>query len=159
MPPTTTTNPTLVADIERASRRYRDEHHLHANIDLATGHIVLPIDGIVAAITMPPELGRRVLAGLRVRLLAGPVIECPATRRWIFLTGPDQPRCDTTLADLHRLDVIVCPRGEQIILPSPADERIGIRHWANPPSQRDIPPQSAVISTTRAMAHHSDDQR
>lgn len=159
MPPTTTTRPSPIPDLQQRCDSYRTDHHLPAILGPATRQILLPIEGIVAAITMPPALGQRVLAGLRVRMLAGPVIASTATHRWTFLTGPGDTHSANTLADLLRLDVTVCPIGEHIALPTPADEHIGTRHWANPPSHRDLPPQSTVIATTRAMAYRTGDQR
>lgn len=152
MAPSTPDGPLLISDIEQRCRSYHTEHHLQAVIDPRTRHIQLLIEGILAAIIMPATLGHRVLAGLRVRMLAGPVIVSTTTRQWTFLTGPAYTPCETTLVDLLRLDVIIPAAGDRITLPSPDDERVGIRFWENPPSTRDLPPHSAVIATIRAMA-------
>lgn len=157
MSPSTHSRPLLISDIEQRCRSYHTEHHLQAVIDPRTRQIRLPIEGIIAAIIMPASLGYRVLAGLRVRMLAGPVIVSTPTRRWIFLTGPAYQPCDSTLADLRRLNVTIPAIGDQITLPSPEDEQVGIRFWENTPTAHDLPPHSAVIATIRAMAYQRHD--
>jgi hypothetical protein len=102
---------------------------------------------------MPLDLGRRVLAGLRVRMLAGPVIERPHTERWTFITGPGHTLDEAVYADLLRLGASVAPQGDNVVLPSPEDERLGLWRWESTPTAlSDFPPQSAVIATTRAVA-------
>lgn len=114
---------------------------------------LLPIGGLVGALTMPRELGRRVLASLRVRMLAGPVVEHPHRQRWTFLTGPGHTLAESVNADLLRLRASVASPGDDMILPSPEDERLGLWLWVySPEALRDLPPQSAVIATTRAVS-------
>jgi hypothetical protein len=101
---------------------------------------------------MPAELGRQVLGGLRVRMLAGPVVDRPANARWTFITGGGGELGQTVSAELLRLQVSVASEGDDIALPSAEDDELGLLRWENPPSRNDFPPQSAVIATTRAMA-------
>ena len=83
---------------ERCVRCCRD-YRLPATVDPASGRILLPIGGLVRAVTS------------------------------------------------------VAHPGDDVVLPSPEDERLGLWHWiCSPEAGRDFPPQSAVIATTRAMA-------
>ncbi|MFB9617452.1 MULTISPECIES: hypothetical protein [Pseudonocardiaceae] len=132
---------------------YRSEYGLPAALDRATERILMPVGGLVGAVTMPVELGRRVQAGLRIRMLAGPVVERTQTQRWTFITGPGHTLDDVIYAELLRLGASVAPQGDNVVLPSPDDERLGLWRWESAPKAlNDFPPQSAVIATTRAMA-------
>lgn len=150
-----TSSPALCSDStpEERCAFYRREYHLPAAVDVATRRILLPVGGMVGAVSMPLDLGRRVLAGLRVRMLAGPVIELPHTERWTFITGPGHSLNEAVFADLLRLGASAAPQGDSVVLPSPEDECLGLWRWERKPAARgDFPPQSAVIATTRAMA-------
>ncbi len=150
-----TTRPATHPDTtpEQRCLRYRRDHHLPATVDPTSRRILLPIGGLIGAITMPTALGHRVLAGLRVRMLTGPVIAHPHTHRWTFLTGPGHTLTETVHADLLQLQTSVAHPGDDVVLPSPDDEHLGRRHWIhNPDTRSDLPPQSAVIATTTAMA-------
>ncbi|OLZ45575.1 hypothetical protein BS330_39045 [Amycolatopsis keratiniphila subsp. nogabecina] len=132
---------------------YRNKCRLPAVVDPATQRILLPVGGLVGAITMPLHLGRRVLAGLRIRMLAGPVVERPHIQRWTFITGPGHDLDEVVSADLLRLGASVAAQGDNLVLPTPEDERIGLWRWeCVPQASGGVPPQSAVIATTRAMA-------
>ena len=132
---------------------YRSEYGLPATVDRSKQRILLPVGGLIGAITMPLELGRRVQAGLKIRMLAGPVIERAQTQRWTFITGPGHTLDDAVHAEVLRLGASVAPEGDNIVLPSPDDERLGLWCWeCAPKALKDFPPQSAVIATTRAMA-------
>jgi hypothetical protein len=135
---------------------YRNQYGLPAVVDSATGRILLPVGGLVGAVSMPSELGCRVLAGLRIRMLAGPVVERPPTQRWTFITGPGHTLEEVVFADLLRLGASVAPQGDHIVLPAPEDERLQLWRWSCAlEASSDFPPQSAVIATTRAMATSS----
>lgn len=132
---------------------YRSEYGLPATVDRSKQRILMPVGGLIGAITMPLELGRRVQAGLKIRMLAGPVIERAQTQRWTFITGPGHTLDDAVHAEVLRLGASVAPEGDNIVLPSPDDERLGLWCWeCAPKALKDFPPQSAVIATTRAMA-------
>lgn len=151
---TSTTGPPVRSgpNPEERCALYRNQYQLPVTIDPTTHRILLPIGGLVGAVSMPQELGRCVLAGLRIRMLAGPVVDRPPTQRWTFLTGPGHPVDEAVAADLLRLGASVAPQGDSIVLPSPDDERLLLWRWeCAPKASRDLPPQSAVIATTRAM--------
>ncbi len=138
---------------EQRCARYRRDHHLPATVDPASRRILLPIGGLIGAITMPTALGHRVLAGLRVRMLTGPVIAHPHAQRWTFLIGPGHTLTETVHADLLQLQTSVAHPGDNVVLPSPDDEHLGRWHWiVSLDTLNDFPPQSAVIATTTAMA-------
>lgn len=102
---------------------------------------------------MPHALGHRVLASLRVRVLTGPVVEHPHSQRWTFLTGLGHPPAESVNADLLRLQASVACPGDDVVLPSPDDEHLGRWHWVlHPEALGDLPPQSAVLATTRAIS-------
>lgn len=82
--------------------RYCHPYRLPATVDPVSRRILLPIGGLVGAVTMPIELGRRVLAGLRVRMLAGPVVEHPHAQRWTFLTGSGHTLAESVTAALRK---------------------------------------------------------
>ncbi len=154
MTTSTTGNPATGRDavLQEHCESYQTEHGLNAVVDPARHRIVLLVAGIIGAVTMPAGLGRQVLAGLRVRMLAGPVIDRPTTARWTFITGPGHELGQTASAELLRLRVSVALVGDELALPSAEDDELGLLRWENPPSRNDFPPQSAVIATTRAIA-------
>ncbi len=139
--------------IEARHAFYSRECGISAVIDPSLGKIVLEVGDLVGAVTMPRALGLRVDAGLGVRMLAGPVISQSRIGRWIFLTGPGGPLDESTMADFFDLGVAIASTGDFIKFPSPEDERLDVLRWERiPRSLKDLPPQSAVIATTRAMA-------
>ncbi|WP_173130378.1 hypothetical protein [Kibdelosporangium persicum] len=155
MTTSTTNSPATRTDStpEERCAFYRDTYRLPAAFDPAARRILLPVGGLVGAITMPGELGRRVLAGLQIRMLAGPVVERLHTYRWTFITGPGHTLDEVASVELLRLGASVALHGNHIILPSPEDEQAGLWRWEREPeASSDFPPQSAVIATTRAMA-------
>lgn len=102
---------------------------------------------------MATALGHRVLAGLRVRRLVGPVVAHPHAHRWTFITGPGHTLDESVHADLLQLQTFVAHPGDDVVLPSPEDEYLGRWHWVcSPDTLSDLPPQSAVSATTKAMA-------
>ncbi len=155
MTTSTTRTPVAHSDLtsEERCNSYRSEYGLPATVDRSTQRILMPVGGLLGAINMPIELGRRVQAGLQVRMLAGPVIGRARTQRWTFITGPGHALDDVVHADLLRLGVSAAPEGDNIVLPSPDDERLGLWCWECAPNAlKDFPPQTTVIATTRAMA-------
>ena len=153
----TSTTRTSVAHTDSTAEErcafYGSEYGIPATVDRSTPRILMPVGGLVGAINMPLELGRRVQAGLQIRMLAGPVIERAETQRWTFITGPGHTLDDVVHAELLRLGASVAPEGDNIVLPSPEDERLGLWRWeCEPKALKDFPPQSAVIATARAMA-------
>ena len=140
--------------LEMRCVRYRRDLHLPATIEVDSRRILLPIGAHHGAVTMPSDLGARVLARLEEAAIAGPVVDHPRARRWTFLTGPSRP--DTlsaaASADLFRLYATVACAGSQIVLPSPDDERTGYRTWVREPEASDNrPPVRAVVDAARAL--------
>ncbi|MGW0183616.1 hypothetical protein [Nocardia sp. NPDC003345] len=139
--------------LERHCRRYREKDLLPAVVDPGSQRILLRVGATYGAVTMPTELGERVLQGLRAAGIAGPVFAHPRARRWTFLTGPT--RHDeftvTAAAELFRLYTTVAGTGSQVVLPSAEDERSGYRVWvAGPEALGTRPPQHTVIEAARA---------
>ena len=124
---------TTVIDTSLTDRceRYRRVFHLPAAVDDASGHIVLEIGNQFGAVTMPADLGERVLRQFTQSGLVTPVVHHPRARRWTFVTGPAQDAGVTAsvAAELFRLYTTVACTGSQVVLPSAEDERTGYRIW------------------------------
>ncbi|MEU2037559.1 hypothetical protein [Nocardia niwae] len=124
-------------------------------MDPGSHRILLQIGVDYGAVTMPAELGERVLRQLVQDGIAGPVVDHPRARHWTFLTGPAGPDtiAPAVSAELFRLYAAVACAGSQVVLPSPDDERTGYRVWVRSPEVAGRrPPISAVIETIRAVA-------
>ncbi|MFF0544243.1 hypothetical protein ACWEVD_06350 [Nocardia thailandica] len=144
----------LDSTLEFRCVRYRREFQLPAAIDPESRRILLHIGAHHGAVTMPGDLGERVLERLRQAGIAGPVIAHPRARRWTFLTGPSRPEPLAAMvsAELFRLYTTVACAGSQIVLPSPDDERTGYRTWIQAPARTgDRPPVSAVVEAAREL--------
>ncbi|WP_370947375.1 hypothetical protein AB5J62_07410 [Amycolatopsis sp. cg5] len=114
-------------------------------IEVRTRRLLIATGDALDAITMPPEFGEQVLAGLRIAMLAGPVIAGDAN--WTFLTRPVVTH--SVPEDLARLRVHAIPHGEQLVLPASEHQ------WVLAPSPRQQPTLwTAVIGTARRAAHH-----
>jgi hypothetical protein len=87
---------------------------------------------------------------MTVRAMPAPVICHPCGDRWTFLTGPGHTVTTDRTAALLRMRVSVVGAGAQVVLPSPESECLG--RWICWPSRADLPPQSALLATTQAMA-------
>ncbi|WP_459546962.1 hypothetical protein [Nocardia sp. X0981] len=138
--------------LERHCRRYREKDLLPAEVDSTGQRILLHVGATHGAVTMPTELGERVLQRLRASGITGPVFAHPRARRWTFLTGPTRHDVFTAAAaaELFRLYTTVAGTGSQIVLPSAEDELSGYRIWiAGPDAVGTRPPQEAVIDAAR----------
>lgn len=138
--------------LDRHCRRYREKDLLPAAVDSAGRRILLHVGATHGAVTMPTELGERVLQRLRMSGTAGPVFAHPRARRWTFLTGPTRHDAFTAAAaaELFRLYTTVAGTGSQIVLPSAEDEISGYRIWITGPDAFGTrPPQEAVIDAAR----------
>ncbi|MEV5647479.1 hypothetical protein AB0L57_04420 [Nocardia sp. NPDC052254] len=148
---------TSVIDTSLTDRceRYRRVFHLPAAVDSASGHIVLEIGTRFGAVTMPADLGERVLRQLTQSGLVTPVVHHPRARRWTFITGPAAVAGVTTsvAAELFRLYTTVACTGSQVVLPSAEDERTGYRIWVQAPEHLDaVVPMAAVVEAARLSA-------
>jgi hypothetical protein len=117
----------------------------------AAGTPVMLIGSQVGAIGMPENLGRRVLRGLRIAMLAGPVLAEPDEGNWLFLSTPIQDSRPDLLPGLAEVGVFVVAPGRTITLPTDLhgrDER-----WVVAPlPRRDLTPWQAVLATIRRSA-------
>ncbi|WP_410575653.1 hypothetical protein [Amycolatopsis sp. cmx-4-61] len=113
--------------------------------------IVLQLGGVFGAVTMPAGLGRKVVASLRVRAMPAPALAHPGGQRWTLLSGPGTVTLED-LAALVPLGVSVVGETAVVVLPSPETEALGLWHWVQQPTPADLPPQAALLTTTRAMA-------
>jgi hypothetical protein len=123
--------------------------HEKDRLIMVTGHSV-------DVIGMPAGLGDRVLRGLRVANLAGPVLARGSNKPgsdgqggdWLFLcrpVGDSRPELRATLAE-H--GVFVISRGEAITLPAQLTGRAA--GWVRAPLPRCTPPPwQAILATAR----------
>lgn len=135
--------------------RYRRVFHLPALVDDASQHIVLEIGAQFGAVTMPADLGERVLRQLTRSGLVTPVVHHPRARRWTFITGPARAAgvSASVAAELFRLYTTVACTGSHVVLPSAADERTGYRIWVQAPGHLDaVVPMAAVVEAVRISA-------
>ncbi|WP_051022237.1 hypothetical protein [Nocardia pneumoniae] len=79
--------------------------------------------------------------------LSIPAVTAPRSKRWTFLTVPDENRL---FAELFRLNVSVSRFGAQIALPSPGARQAGFRVWVLPPLDAFRLSGMAVIESVRA---------
>ncbi|WP_227981810.1 hypothetical protein [Nocardia spumae] len=148
---------TTVIDTSLTDRceRYRRVFHLPAAVDDASQHIVLDIGRQFGAVTMPADLGERVLRQLTQSGLVTPVVHHPRARRWTFITGPARTAAvsTTVAAELFRLYTTVACTGSQVVLPSAEDERTGYRIWVQTPDHLEaVVPMAAVVEAARLSA-------
>lgn len=103
---------------------------------------------------MPATLGEKVLAELRIMMLAGPVTAGPGDDWWTFLSHPATASCLGIPTALRRLRVHPAPQGTPVIIPTHVGGADSTRwRWIAPPhSGRPLPPWSAVIGATHRVA-------
>lgn len=110
--------------------------------------LIMFTGGQLDAIGMPAVLGGRVLRGLRIAMLAGPVLARPNSSNWIFLSTPIEDSRPDLLAGLAEIGVFVFPRGEPITVP--ADVHGRTPGWVHAPMPRCAPPPwQALLATAR----------
>jgi hypothetical protein len=129
---------------------YRTECGLPAQL-VEDDRIVLQLGGVFGAVTMPVGLGRKVIASLQGRAMPAPALAHPGGQRWTLLSGPGTVTLEEVAA-LVPLGVSVVGETAVVVLPSPETEALDLWHWVQQPSQADLPPQAALLATTRAMA-------
>lgn len=119
--------------------RYAQGPHEGDRLIMVTGHSV-------DVVGMPAGLGERVLRGLRVANLAGPVLAHGAD--WLFLCGPVGDSRPELRSSLTEHGVYVISRREAVTVPSD----LGTRRdgWLLPPLPRCVPPPwQAVLATAQ----------
>lgn len=140
-------------EIGPAARRcsqYYNDHGLPVALDFPSRSIFLKVGGLVGAVTTPAATGADVLQRLDIAMSGGPVVVDSGKKRWIFLTGSPRSINDDTMVDLLRIGATVHKAGEQLTLPAPEEERLGLRQWQRPLTVgRDLPQQSLVIAMIR----------
>jgi hypothetical protein len=102
----------------------------------------------VDAVAMSKRLGGRVLAELRIAMLAGPVLADATARWWIFLTRP-AGGIGWSAKQLGDLDIHAVPRGSRVIVPSEISETPQWPWIERPRALHLLPPWAAVIATAR----------
>ncbi|KAA2261798.1 hypothetical protein F0L68_15435 [Solihabitans fulvus] len=113
--------------------------------------VFLPLGPATTALAMPARIGSRVLADLRSRMLAGPVLVLPGPREhWIFLAEL-VALLPTHLKAPPEVQFVKSPH--RIVLP-PTMTRYGSVRWANPPSHSRhwFPPFTAVLALARSAS-------
>lgn len=113
--------------------------------------VFLPLGPATTALAMPARIGSSVLADLKARMLAGPVLVLPGPREhWIFLAElvallPTQLKAPPEVQFLRSPHRVVLP---------PTMTRYGSVRWANPPSHSRhwFPPFTAVLALARAAS-------
>lgn len=142
-------DPTIGPTARRCSEYYND-HGLPVALDFPSRSILLKVGGLVGAVTTPASIGPVVLKRLDIAMSGGPVVIDSGRKRWTFLTGSSRSVSDDTTVDLLRLGATVHRGGEQLALPVPEEERLGLRQWQRPLTiGRDLPQQSLVIAMIR----------
>jgi hypothetical protein len=146
--PLATYDPELASAAGRCNLYFHD-HGFPVALDLPTRRILLNVSGLVGAVTVPATTAAKVLKRLDMAMSSGPVVDS-GNKGWIFLTSSPRSLNDDTVVDLLRLSVTVHNVGERLTLPSPEEERLGLREWHRKPVvDRDLPPQSLVVAMTR----------
>ena len=136
---------------EARCTHYRRAYGIYADVESAHGRIVLEI-GIWGAVTVPDGLGAAVRRWLLAEGMPCPIIAHPRAKRWTFLTDA----CGRSYLDmdikamLFRVYGSIAGPGNQVVLPSPADERDGYRIWVDEPRGIEPPPPLAAVLGTIA---------
>lgn len=138
-------SPTEVAHLLR--------HQYGLPVQLLAGRPMVTTGSVLAALVMPPELGRKVLATLD-RGYTTPVIADPGERTWTFLVAPPSPAAPVEIpvrCSLAGHQVTVVPGGRHVLLPT-TDSPLGW-HWAGEPAPGvlRLPPRSAVINAVHQV--------
>ncbi|QFU86701.1 hypothetical protein YIM_07450 [Amycolatopsis sp. YIM 10] len=116
-----------------------------------SNRIALRLGGLLGAVTMPAELGRKVAPSMRVRAMPAPALAHPGGERWTFLSGPGSATLEHVAA-LVPLGVSVVGDNALVVLPSPETEALDLWHWVDWPTRANLPAQAALLATTRALA-------
>ncbi|MCP2170226.1 hypothetical protein [Goodfellowiella coeruleoviolacea] len=118
--------------------------------------VFLPLGPATTGLVMPARTGSRVLADLKARMLAGPVIAIPGPReQWIFLAE----LVALLPAHLRAPAQVQFVRSPQRVVLPPTATRYGPVRWANPPSpsRHWFPPFTAVLALARSAANADQD--
>lgn len=149
----TPTRTSLLRRLAAARSHYEERLGWPITIDVTQGRLLMVTGPAADVVTMPAQLGRLVLADLRIALLAGPVVADPRRRWWMFLTEPardGQPALTGDIADeLAHLEVSIVPTGTYVVVPTNLDGP-NVWPWMEHPRPRQVlPPPAAVLATAR----------
>lgn len=139
-------------ELQAASLYYRRVHDLSVITDLVAGGVYCEIDNTLGAVVVPSRWGWELLHGLRLSMLAGPVIGNDSADWWTFLTTGWRPAGAAALADLRHAGVQVADTGSHVYLPASANNVSGPGwHWIQVPAPGLLvtPPQRVVVSIMR----------
>lgn len=144
----------VVRELASARTRYEERFGWPVSMEVEKRRLIVAVGGVLDAVSMPAVLGQKVLAQLRVMMLAGPVIAGPAGQSWTFLTQPATAPGAAQRTDLRRLKVQLTPTGAHTVIPIVLDTTdTGSWSWVQPPqSDYPLPPWPVVIGTTRRVA-------
>lgn len=120
-------------------------------VDPVTGRITMRA-GLIGAVMMPIDLGRRVKSTLDVPG-APPlsIIGHPRAGMWTFLVRPDiEPIGNPAALDQLRRARIVVIRDGDIALPSPAPDPLMERTWVSPATEKFRPSGAVVLGCARS---------
>ncbi|WP_280216678.1 hypothetical protein [Nocardia neocaledoniensis] len=121
--------------------RYRRDLDLPAVIPTRTDLIAVPLlAGKVDSVCAPASLAQAAIPNL-MPWMKGPVVEDVRSRRVVFLVAPDDIEVDHDR--LVPLNVVV--GGRIALLPSPREERAGLRRWVLDPHGRNLPPRQDIL--------------
>jgi hypothetical protein len=140
-------DPAWLRIIKNLGLTYVERFDWPISIDLAERRLFLTTNTAVEAITMPANLGRRVLADRRNSQHRCPVIGSPVGQWWTFLTEPPL-RNRAVPVNLQRLRVRVIPFGGQVILPH------GTKTWTwieEPVVDRPLPAWWSIMAAAQRV--------
>ncbi|MEU8632591.1 hypothetical protein AB0C38_10510 [Amycolatopsis sp. NPDC048633] len=113
--------------------------------------IVVRLDGLVGAVTMPADLAHRVAVALRLQSLPAPAVAHPGGKRWTFLTGPGSVGPDNA-RNLLPIGVNVVGDEASVVLPSPETELLGLWRWTDRSVPLELPAQAVLLASARALS-------
>lgn len=127
---------------------YEERFGWPVTVEVAAARLVMKVGDSLDAVAMSEPLGQRVLAELRIAMLAGPVLADATARWWMFLTQP-AGGIGWSVKQLRGLDIHPVPRGSRVVVPSDISEPPP-RPWIERPrALHRLPPWAAVIATVR----------
>jgi hypothetical protein len=138
----------LLRALSAARTWYEERFGWPVTVEVATARLVMELGERVDAVAMSKPLGLRVLAELRIAMLAGPVLADATARWWMFLTQP-AAGIGWPAKQLRGLDVHPVPRGSRVVVPSEISETLRWPWIERPCALHRLPPWPAVIATAR----------
>jgi hypothetical protein len=144
----------LLRELTRARNHYEERFGWPVTIEVDPGRLVMLAGDRVDAVVMPENLGARVLAKLRMALLAGPVLADTTRQWWMFLTQP-KSGVPKEAGELRCVEVHLVPSGSRVVVPREIGETNGWPWIERPRPLHQLPPWPCVIATTRGTCIQS----